>query len=239
MNAPALRAKLARRAARAYRDSGLFAYCFARFKLRYDPFYSVMLAEKLIPPGARILDLGCAQGLLAAWLCAAHESYSEGVWDSDLPSPELMASYRGVDRNALEISRARRALNGRAEFVVGDIALEQLSGATVVVLLDVLHYLEYPEQLQLLRIIRAGVPAGGFALLRLGDSASGLRARLSGWIDRLVLHLRGYRRARLHRRPLTEWLLLFRELGFSVQQIARQHSLGAANVMLRAFPDLR
>jgi SAM-dependent methyltransferase len=232
-----LRTQLATRAARAYRASGRFAYYFARFKLGYDPFYTVLLAEGLIPAAARILDLGCAQGLLAAWLCAAEESYREGIWDGAFPAPESMASYRGVDRNPLEISRARLALGGRAEFVVGDIGVEQLSGATVIVLLDVLHYLDYPAQLKSLRAIRASLPTGGFALLRLGDSASGARARVSAWVDRVVLRFRGYRAARLHRRPLTEWLLLLRELGFTVQVIARQHSLGAANVLLRAFAE--
>ena len=81
-----VRDRLVSRAANAYRASGHLAYCFARFKLRHDPFYSLLLFDGLIPAGARILDLGCAQGLLAAWLFAARQCYAEGVWDNAFPA---------------------------------------------------------------------------------------------------------------------------------------------------------
>lgn len=237
MNISELHARLAIRAARSYRRCGRSAYYFARFKLRYDPFYELLLVERLIAAGARILDLGCAQGLLAAWLAAAQQCYSDGIWASDCPAPESVGSYRGVDRNGSEIRRAQQALGSCAEFVTADILLAHLSGATVIVLLDVLHYLNYAEQLKLLRAIRTALPMDGYLLLRIGDCAGGLRARVSGWVDSLVLRLRGYRKAKIHRRPLAEWRLTLGELGFAVQEIARQRSLGYANVVLRAFPN--
>ena len=82
MNAKLMHKGLARRAANHYRGSGLTAYYFARSKLRHDPFYPLLLVDGLVPAGARILDLGCAQGLLAAWLFAAQQCYCEGTWDS-------------------------------------------------------------------------------------------------------------------------------------------------------------
>jgi SAM-dependent methyltransferase len=236
MNAIVLRDRLVSQAASTYRACGRSAYYFARFKLRQDPFYSVLLVERLVPAEARILDLGCGQGLLAAWLYAAQQCYSEGDWESACPVPEPITSYRGIDRNKSEIRRARQALGNRAEFVVGDVAAEQLSGATLIVLLDVLHYLDYATQLKLLRLIRAALPMEGFLLLRVGDCASGMRARVSGWVDSLVLRLRGCGKGELHRRPLTEWLRLLGEVGFTVQEVARQRSLGYANSLLRAFP---
>ena len=236
MNALVLRDRLASRAASAYRTSGRSAYYFASLKLRHDPFYSLLLLEKLVPAGARILDLGCAQGLLAAWLCAAQQCYLEGLWNSSCSPPELVKSYRGIDRNKSEIRRARLALGSRVEFVEGDIVVEQLSGATVIVLLDVLHYLDYAAQLKLLRAIRCALPMDGFLLLRLGDCEGGVRAHISGCVDRLVLRVRGYRKGKIYRRPLTEWLLLLGEVGFAVQEVARQRSLGSVNSLLRAFP---
>lgn len=226
---------LASRAANRYRASGRWAYYFARSKLRHDPFYSVLLVEGLLPAGARILDLGCAQGLLAAWLFTAQQSYSEGIWDSACPAPVSIESYRGIDRNKSEIRRARQAMGHSAEFIVGDIAIEQPAGATLIVLLDVLHYLDYAAQLKLLRLIRAALPMEGLLLLRVGDSAGGMRARVSGCVDRGVLRLRGGK-GELYRRPLTEWLLLLDEIGFTVQVVARQRSLAYANTLLRAFP---
>ena len=135
-----------------------------------------------------------------------------------------------------EIRRARKALGSHAEFVVGDIAGEPLAGATLIVLLDVLHYLDYEAQSTLLRRIRAALPPDGFLLVRVGDCASSLRARVSGWVDSLVLRLRGYGQGELHRRTLSEWLLLLDEVGFSVQGVARQRSPGYDNSLLRACP---
>jgi SAM-dependent methyltransferase len=231
-----LRHTLVRQAANNYRSSGPYAYFFANCKLKYDPFYSVLLAEGLIPPATRILDLGCAQGLLAAWLLAAQQSYAAGVWDSAYPAPVAIAGFRGIDRNAAEIRRARLALGRHAEFVVGDLALEPLSGATLVVLLDVLHYLDSSAQIELLRRIRAALPAHGLLLMRVGDCDRSLRARASVWVDRVVVRLRGGGNAALSGRPIAEWVSLLEEIGFEVREVARQRSPGYSNCLLRAVP---
>jgi hypothetical protein len=121
---------------------------------------------------------------------------------------------------------------------VGDIASQPLTGATLIVLVDVLHYLDHEAQMTLLRQIRTALPPDGFLLVRVGDCAGGMPARASGWIDRQVLRLRGYGRSELYRRPLPEWLLLLDEVGFTIQVVARQSSLGYANSLLRARPKL-
>lgn len=236
MSSMVLRDRVVQRAASKYRASGRSAYYFARFKLRYDPFYTLLLLEGLVPAGARIVDLGCGQGLLGAWLSAAQQCYVEGNWDSACAAPELVKSYRGIDRNEAEIRRARQALGNGADFIVGDIAVQELSAASMIVLLDVLHYLDYAAQLKVLRLIRAALPAEGVLLVRVGDRASGVRASISGWVDRLVLRLRRGGIGELYRRPLTEWLLLLAQVGFTVQEVAHQRSLGYANSLLRAVP---
>jgi SAM-dependent methyltransferase len=236
VNDQELRDSIALRAAGCYRPSGRWAYHFARAKLKYDPFYSVLLAEGLIPADARIVDLGCGQGLLAAWLIAAQQSYAEGVRDSARAVPAAFASYRGIDRNASEIRRARQALGRYAEFEVGDIAAGRLSGGTVIVLLDVLHYLDGAAQIGLLRRICDELPIQGLLLLRVGDSDGSLPARLSGWVDRVVAWLRGGGAAPLSRRSLARWVALLGEVGFSVQVIARQRSVAHTNCLLRAYP---
>jgi SAM-dependent methyltransferase len=236
MNARELRRRVARRAAGCYRRSGPWAYFFATCKLRYDPFYAVLLTEGLIPCGMRILDLGCAQGLLASWLLAARQTFAEGTWDSHCPAPACMENYRGVDRNESEIRRARQALGAHGEFVAGDIAAEPISGATLVVLLDVLHYLDFASQVGLLRRIRAALPAQGVLLLRVGDSDGSLPARISQWVDRCVSRLRGASNATLSRRRLAEWISLLNDVGFNVHEVARQRSPGYVNCVLRALP---
>jgi len=229
-----LRARLIRQAAQGYRASGRSSYYFASVKLRHDPFYTLLLTEGLVPAGARIVDLGCAQALLAAWLAAAQRCYRAGYWDKSCPAPATVASYRGIDRNESEIRRARQALGDAADLVVGDLGAAPLTGATLIVMLDVLHYLDFEAQRRLLSRVRAALPADGVLLVRVGDCAHGLRAQLSGWVDSLVLRRRGYGSGPLHRRPLAEWLLLLGELGFTVHEVARQQSLTYANALLRA-----
>ena len=239
MSTSVLRTRLIRQAALRYRAGGRSSYHFARAKLRHDPFYTLMLTERLIPAGAHVIDLGCAQALLGAWLAATQHCYRAGQWDCSCPAPAAVASYRGIDRNESEIQRARGALGDSADLAVGDVDAAQLTGATVIVLLDVLHYLDFASQRRLLCHVHAVLPADGVLLLRVGDSAGGWRARISGWVDGGVLRLRGYGSKPLHRRPMAQWLVLLSELGFTVQQIARHQSLSYVNVLLRATPTPR
>ena len=58
-------------ACRPYRRAGLFAYFFAQGKFGRDPVYRAILEHGLLSGRTRILDLGCGQALLTAWLQAA------------------------------------------------------------------------------------------------------------------------------------------------------------------------
>ena len=54
-----------------YRSAGHFAWRFARGKLGMDPVFQHLMSRGLITPRARVLDIGCGQGLLASLLRAA------------------------------------------------------------------------------------------------------------------------------------------------------------------------
>ena len=62
-----------------YRPAGAFAWRFARGKLAADPVFPALLAQGLLAGRTRILDLGCGQGLLAAWLLAAHACHARAT----------------------------------------------------------------------------------------------------------------------------------------------------------------
>jgi hypothetical protein len=75
-----------------------------------------------------------------------------------------------------------------------------------VILLDVLHYLDYCAQEHLLRRVCDAMKAGGRMLLRVADESSTLRFRCTVAIDRVLMTLRGQRIDRLYCRPVAAWI---------------------------------
>jgi hypothetical protein len=67
-------------ASQPYRKAGLFAYHFARGKLRGDPMFRAILERGLLQGRGQVLDLGCGQALLFAWLLAAERRCTRGTW---------------------------------------------------------------------------------------------------------------------------------------------------------------
>ncbi|HEX2539735.1 MAG TPA: methyltransferase type 11, partial [Caldimonas sp.] len=65
-------------ASEPYRRAGRFAWHFARGKLRWDPVFGHLVERGLIAPRARVLDIGCGQGLLASLVDAAGTAEREG-----------------------------------------------------------------------------------------------------------------------------------------------------------------
>jgi SAM-dependent methyltransferase len=223
-----------------YRPSGRFALHFARSKLRYDPAYRMILAHGLLSGPARVLDLGCGQGLLAAWLLAARACYTQGNggWPRAWPAPPALEAYRGIDINMREVARARRAFAAAAGFAVsiehGDIGSAAYAPADAVVLLDVLHYLNRATQEQVLRGVRTALAPRGLLLLRIGDAQGGLGHRVGNAIDHTVALLRRGRWVGLACRALSDWEQLLERCGFSPRAVPLPGNRSFANVLFRA-----
>ena len=226
--------RLVDQASRIYRHAGRFAYHFARGKLGGDPMFRAMLERGLIPDQARILDLGCGQGLLAAWLLTARRQYEAGSWPDDWPVPAQPADIRGVDMLGSDIRRARTALGAPTRYEQGDMRAVDFGQADMVVIMDVLHYVDFAAQDDVLRRVRDALPPNGVLLTRIGDASGGLGFRLSNWVDRTVAFFRGNRLPPLHCRPLPEWVRTLAALGFAVEPVAMNGNLPFANVMLIA-----
>lgn len=220
MSAEAEFSRLAAAAAAPYRAASGFALHFARGKLRGDPVFRYLFASALIPPGARVLDLGCGQGLLAALLGAA------GTLQP--------GNYRGIELMPREVARAQRALGRRSGVEQGDIRDAAFGAADVIVLLDVLHYLAPPEQDSVLARARDALAAEGLLLLRVADAAAGLPFRLGRWVDRTVARARGHGATQFHCRSVAQWRSALGALGFSVRAEPMSRSTPFANVLLVA-----
>jgi SAM-dependent methyltransferase len=229
-----VRKVLLAQAARPYRHAGHFAYRFARGKLRHDPIFRAILEQGLLRGQPRILDLGCGQGLLAAWLHAAAQCYQRGAWPRRWPPPPVPRSMRGIELKQRDVVRARRGLGTACEVTQGDIRDAPLGGADAVILLDVLHYIPEAAQRDVLQRVRAALPAGGLLLLRVSDADAGLRFHLTRWSDRVILLFRGHGLPRLHCRGLVRWRSLLRECGFESRPEPMSAGTPFANVLLIA-----
>ena len=228
---------LAREAAAGYPGRDRFARYFAYGKLTRDPAFEHFLREGLIPDGARVLDLGCGQALVAALLKAARARLSRGDWPPDWPPPPVVAAYDGVELRTLDVERARAMAEAAWRFTAGDIRSTPLPPASLVVILDVLHYIDYDAQAQVLRRVRESLSPRGTLLLRVGDESRSVRFRYTLLIDRLSSALRGLRLPRLWCRPVSSWKDELEGLGFRVHAQPLSGGTPFANVLIVASYD--
>jgi len=215
-----------------YRAAGRFAWYFARIKLAGDPAFAAILRRGLLSDRARILDLGCGQGLLASWLLAAQATEFEGGWPRDWPPAPAPRQLLGIDVDRREVARARAALGERAHFVQGDIRHVDYGSVDAIVILDVLHYTDHASQEAVLSRARAALAPHGVLLLRVGDADGGAGFALSKLVDRLVVLARRHELAHLACRPAREWRALLEKLGFLTEAVSMSEGNPFANVLL-------
>ena len=222
MSGAAFRA-LARRAAARYPAGDRYARHFAYGKLTRDPAFAWLLGNAHIPAGARLLDIGCGQGLLGALLAADGRD----------------VRYRGIDLGARDIERARSAAPPGRELVAADMRNVEFGSADVVVILDVLHYVDPDQQALVLRKAREALAGGGTLLMRVADASAGIRFRITAALDLAATRLRGHRIARLHHVPLQERRRALEQTGFRVEAVPMSAGTPFANVLLCARYDSR
>jgi cyclopropane fatty-acyl-phospholipid synthase-like methyltransferase len=196
--------------------------------------FRALLERGLLLGRGHILDLGCGQGLLAAWLKAALHCYESGSWPQGWPPAPKPRSTRGIELMIRDVERARAALGPECEISQGDIRSAEFGTTDAVVILDVLHYIGREEQLQVLKRVRAALPARGLLLLRIGDAEGGLRFRYSQWVDKLVMLFRGHVTVATHCRSADQWREILTECGFDVRATPMSQGTRFANVLMIA-----
>lgn len=131
---------------------------YARIKTRLDGNYK--LFDTLIPREAKIIDLGCGYGFMDYMLYFLSEK----------------RQIIGVDYDEAKIKVAQNApaaeyiTNEQIRFDVADITSFEFEAADIFVLSDVLHYLPYNEQDNILEKCIANLAPGGKIIIRDADS---------------------------------------------------------------------
>lgn len=230
--------KLLDEATTPYKQAGKFAANFARGKLAGDPVFKEILQRGLIPANSHVVDIGCGQGLLSAWLLAAERIALASQWPEAWAKPPSGVSVHGIELMPADVLRAQKALGAHQDkltFETGDMCTTTFGKAQTAVILDVLHYVPYAAQEDVLLRVRDALLPAGLLILRIGDADGGLGFKVSNWVDNVVTLARGHSLSRLYCRPLTEWMSLLNKLGFRVESKSMSQGTPFANVMLLAY----
>jgi SAM-dependent methyltransferase len=222
-----------------YKKGGSFAWHFARGKLGRDPVFRGLLERGLIDAAhRRVVDIGCGQGLFASLLASMSRMQAQGRWPASWKPTPPAADYTGIELMPKDVARAEASighLKPAPRFVCEDMCKAAMPACDLVVILDVLHYVDHAAQEGVLRRVQGALQPGGRLLLRVGDAASRRGFAISQWVDRTVTRIRGHRVSPTWGRTLVEWTSLLQRLGFSaVQSIPMSAGTPFANVLLVA-----
>lgn len=222
-----------------YRKAGSFTWHFARGKLRHDPVFLGLIQRGLIgSERRRVLDIGCGQGLFASLLSSMASMQARGQWPASWAGTPAVADYTGIELMPRDVARAVASighLQPTPHFLCADMCNATLPASDLVVILDVLHYVDHEAQEGVLRRVRDALsPGTGRLLLRVGDAASPRGFAVSQWVDRMVTRIRGHRVSPTWGRTLPEWIALLQRLGFAVESIPMSQGTPFANVLLVA-----
>jgi SAM-dependent methyltransferase len=220
-----------------YVQAGKFAMHFARGKLSGDPVFREILQRGLIAADSHVVDIGCGQGLLSAWLLAAGDMASDADWPKNWGQAPRNVTVKGIELMPADVERANTALKAHANrftFEVGDMCTTAFGKAQTVAILDVLHYVPYAAQEDVLARVRDALAPQGLLILRIGDAGGGWGFRVSNWVDSVVFFMRGHKSSRLYCRTLAEWIGVLQKIGFQVETKPMSEGTPFANVLMLA-----
>lgn len=221
-------------ASRPYAAAGRVAWHFARGKLRHDPAFIFLLRSGLLPDRGSLLDVGCGQGVLLSLLKAAKAQYQAGLWPQGWPAPPLNLDLQGIELREKRVKAAHCALGGGAQVEQRDLRDFDFRLRSVIVMLDVLHYLGAGDQQRVLEKAARSLEPDGVLLVREADAGAGFPFQVTKWCERIAEAGRGRLSNSLHFRSLGEWVAALEGLGLAVHSEPMSQGTPFANVLFTA-----
>ena len=221
--------------------SSRWAWHWAQGKLSRDPVFRGLLERGDLLPGARVVDIGCGQGLVANLLQACERQSAAGAWPANWPAAPWFTAYHGIELMPQDVARGHaalaplRAAGREAGIACADMRDAAIPPCDLAVMLDVLHYIDHAAQDALLARLRASTAPRGRWLLRVGDPAHAGSFAVSRWVDWIVTTARGHRVPPTHTRSLDDWTAALQRLGFgAIHRVPMSQGTPFANVLLVA-----
>ena len=164
------------------------------------------------------VDLGCGYGMALALAAIRH------------PGRRLI----GCDLDRDRVASAGLALQPLGAVVaVCDVRSFEMPASGLIMILDVLQYLDRSEQLDLLRRCCAALEPGGRLIFRVHDTERGATSTLSKAFDRVIFRLSGCS-SRPTILPRTEYIHVLADAGMDVSERRFVNRLPLAHILFTA-----
>ncbi len=215
-----------------YMVTDVFSWEFVRGKLRHDPLYFGVLRAGVLPGEGSLVDLGCGRGIFLAQLATAASMSREGKWSEEWPKPSEL-TLCGIEGRPKHADVARQAVP-EARIEAADLTTQVVPEGDVMLLFDVLHYLDESQQTDLVERVAEALRPGGLLLVREADRDKGSRFVMTRIQERCSSLARGAWRQKFHYRGTADWIALFERQGLSAESAPMAEGTPFANDLIVA-----
>lgn len=164
--------------------------------------------DKNLPKSGKIIDLGCGEGVVAAFL--AKQKNRQVI---------------GIDLNSRRIQETQVK---NLKFLVADIRTYNLKDAGGVVLSDVLHHVDHDDQQKILTNISSSLKKDARLIIKEISTEEFIRSKLSRFWDFVF-----YPKEKIYFRKASDLVKMLENLGFSVRIKSASHFFpGSTNIFI-------
>jgi hypothetical protein len=148
-----------------YKKGGTFAWQFARGKLGRDPVFRGPARARADRCAASARGRHRLRtGLFVSLLASMSAMQQQGRWPASWPATPAAADYTGIELMPKDVARAEASvghLQPTPRLVCADMCSAALPDCDLVVILDVLHYVDLEAQEGVLARVRDALRRGG------------------------------------------------------------------------------